>query len=598
ANPTIIDGQGVRRGIRLQRTYSTAPAASLYLAGFTVRNGLAMGASSGTTDDTYAFGGGLLSEHASVVLEDMVFVNNVSRGGTTTSAGGAGAGGAVAVNTTWGGVVARMSRVRFDGNQALGGDGAVRGGHGIGGALFTYGIQLEGADLTFLGNKATAGSTATGGGVADGNRADAHGAAAAFHGGSSVTLRSLTASGNVARGGNAPLGEAGGAFGGGVFVEDSDLKLADAVLKANQALGGTGRNATTLAGQAWGGGLASMNANVAVFRAQVIANLARGGDGAVYGGAVSGGGITNSAVTSTRRTAEVVNCIIADNEAYVGTGQLVGGGGGGLWFLGVSARVVHSTVAHNRVQQSLLGQGVILVNHTQPTTLGLVDSVISDHTGLVNTAALHAQAGTTVSVARLLYANNTINDNHSLNLAGAPGTFSGLSTAIATTDPVGYRSPGAPNYDYHILRGSVARDLVTSLTVFNDIDGDVRSGTADLGADEYLSPVDLYLRPLDATTLLSSWAVSGELTTASDIKRYRLYLTCEAGAASPQQVACGSSIDVGLDQTSLLLTNLTEFAHYTATLAVVDANGQVIETSNAAVAFPTHFFTFVPLVTR
>ncbi len=330
ANPTIIDGQGVWRAVRLQKSYPTAPTASLNMAGFTIRNGYAVGRSSGSADATNSFGGGLLSEHASVTLADMVFVDNRSQGGSTTGVGGAGAGGAVAVNTTWGGVSAVLHSISFENNQAIGGSGGIRGGHGIGGALFTYGITFRGEGITFKDNRAAAGNSTAGSGVGDGERADGQGAAAAFHGASVAALYDVTATNNTTQGGSAPAGEAGGAFGGAFFVEDSSLAIYDSQVRNNTALGGNGRNPTNVAGQAWGGGICSMNANLTVSRVEVVSNRAQGGDGVVYGGAVSGGGIAVVSVTTARRSVVVNNTIVAANYAGVGQGRLVGGGGGGV----------------------------------------------------------------------------------------------------------------------------------------------------------------------------------------------------------------------------------------------------------------------------
>jgi len=595
ANPTIVDGKYSHRGVRLQKSYTSAPTVSLQMQGFTVRNCLAIGASSGTDDETNAFGAGLLSEHASVSLEDMVFSNNEARGGTTAAVGGAGAGGAVAVLTTWGGVSINFSNITFTDNRAIGGDGQDRGGPGIGGGLFTYGITASGENLTFLNNLATGGSTATGDGVADGERADAQGAAAAFHGGTNATMQAIVASDNVARGGDAPQGEAGGAYGGGLYAENSSLSLYDATVGTNQAIGGNGRNTTDWAAQAWGGGLGSFNSNLTLSRVQIMANVARGGNGAVYGGAVAGGGVAAVSTTSALRQITIENTIVADNEAYMGTGQTVGGGGGGLWFYGVDADLTHTTIANNHIQQNLLGQAVVVVAGGVPATVDIANSIISDHTGLVNTAALHVQTNTSVNLSNNLFTNNTVNDNHDRMYVGAPGAFTGLSTNIAVVGPVGYVAPGA--HDYHLTRGSAARDLVPTIVLNLDVDQQSRKGVADLGADEYIVPIDLRVRPLGIDTLEARWQIDAQYM-ASDINHYRLALSCQPGAASPSQVRCGSHIDLDLGDSSLVLTDLTEYMKYTMTMSVVDQYGNVIETSESATAFPTDHFVFVPLVLR
>ncbi|MBN1261653.1 MAG: hypothetical protein JXB35_13340 [Anaerolineae bacterium] len=599
-NLTIIDGQSIYRGVRLQKSYAAAPAASLHMEGFTIRNSLAVGKCSGTVDDINSFGAGLLSEHASVTLRHMVFLNNEVRGGTTTqAAGGAGAGGGVAVNTTWGGVTLTLDEVAFEGNRAVGGNGAQRGGVAIGGALFTYGIATTGMRLSFVENEAIGGNTAQGSGISGYERADAQGGAAAFHSGDVAMLQDVEATGNQALGGNAPNGEGGGAFGGALFVENMSLVVSGARIVGNKALGGTGKNVTVTASQAWGGGVTSTNANITLERVQVLANEARGGPGTVYGGAVSGGGVATVSMTAERRQVQIENSIIADNYAEVGTGALVGGGGGGVWFYGVAANVVHTTIARNSVQQNLLGQGIILVSGGEkPVVLNLQYSIVSDHTGLTNTAAMHAQCGTTVNLSRGLYANNTYNDNHDRNFAGAPGVYSGLSTMVQASS-VKYVSPGAPEYDYHIRKDSPARNAATSSTESIDIDTQLRTTVPcpDIGADEYVPSFSVNLAPVASQMLRVNWEIEDPYLAGS-VDHYRLALTCSSGAASPQQVQCGSHVDINVQEPGLTLTGLTDYKQYSVVLHAVDSNGQVLESSALITAFPTDHLIRLPFVSR
>ena len=599
-NLTIIDGQSMYRGVRLQKSYPGAPAASLHMEGFIVRNSLAVGRSVGSLDDLNVFGAGLLSEHASVTLRHMVFSNNEARGGTTAQAsGGAGAGGAVAVNTTWGGVTLVLENVIFEGNRAVGGDGAERGGVAIGGGLFTYGISTTGTNLRFTDNHAIAGNSAQGSGISGYERADAQGGGAGFHSGDLARLQNVTVTANRAQGGNAPHGEGGGAFGGGIFVEDMSLAVSDAWIFGNKAIGGAGKNVTMMASQAWGGGVCSMNGNATLERVEVIANESRGGAGVVYGGAVSGGGVATVSVTSVRRQVQIANTIIADNHAQVGSGPLVGGGGGGLWLYGVEANVVHTTVVRNTVNQNLLGQGVILVNGGErPAVANIRYSLISDHTGLSNTAALHAQAGTTVNLFHSMYANNTINDNHDRNFAGAPGIFNGLATMLQVTS-VNYVAPGAPNYDYHIRKDSPARNAATGSTEVVDIDMQTRTVVPypDIGADEYVPAMSVNVIAIGSQLLQVTWEIDVPYM-ATVVDHYRLALTCESGAASPPQIQCNSYVRIDPTQPGMILTDLTDYKRYTVVLHAMNANNQVVESSNATSAFPTEHLIYLPLATR
>ena len=63
---------------------------------------------------------------------------------------------------------------------------------------------------------------------------------------------------------------------------------------------------------------------------------------------------------------------------------------------------------------------------------------------------------------------------------------------MLTDSTADFVSPGPPDYDYHILPTSPAKDRATGSTTPEDIDGQTRpyptGGVSDIGADEYVLP--------------------------------------------------------------------------------------------------------------
>lgn len=479
-NPTVIDGANLHRGVyfhngpfQLEKT--------LTLEGFTIKRGLAQGATSGPDLDTYAFGGGLRSALGHVVLRDLVFTDNLAAGGNTSSTyGGAGAGGGLAISGYASRqVTAILERISFVGNEARGGTNPQRGGFGQGGALFANYVDLAAHTLVFTDNLAIAGDSA-GSGLGGGLRADAQGGAAAFQIQSNSTLEGVTATGNRALGGDGgsdPGDQAGAGIGGAFLVEQGSLTLRDADIRSSEARGG----ASDSGGSAYGGGIAATSSTVTLDRVVLIDNLAAGGDGITTTGGPGGGG---GNLTDT--VATVTNTLIADNVAQLGTtGGLKGGGGGGLFLTGgTQMSMSHSTFARNRLGSSPLGGiALILVTVGAGCVADLDYTVIADHTefsGIV--VALHVQPGSTVNLDTGVFAGNETdtNFNHP-NIAD--GTFNGLGTMTSAAS-MDFVSPGPPDYDYHILDTSPAVDLATTSTIQVDFEGQTRTGLRDAGHDE------------------------------------------------------------------------------------------------------------------
>lgn len=482
ANPTVIDGTGSHRGVLVSRTFPGAPATSLVLDGFTIRDGRAFGGL-GPPDGNSGRGGGLKAALVDqLVVRDTTFLDNRAIGAATASgAGGAALGGGLFFDTTPTlPSTVRFDRVRFEGNQALGGTGADRGGLGHGGGLLVSRASFTAFDVDLVGNLATAASS-PGAGVADGLRADGLGGGLALANVASATIERLTAIDNVASGGGATgaSGVGGGAFGGGVYLEGSPVTMSESTLRGNQAIAGDADSG----GLGAGGGLMAFDSSLDLRRSSLIANRAEGGDGVTAKGSAGGGGAYLERAADPGVEVALTNCVVADNFVRLGAGtNSFGGGGGGLFVLGNDALLRHVTLARNGLSENgLIGQAVVVVNRLSQVSEAVIEySIVSDHDSLANNAAVHVQPQAFAHFERPLFADNSRNTNDGF---GNHGTITGLDTALLAAD-AGYVSPGPPDFDYHLTLASAAVDEAPGSTVVFDLDGSRRGSPRDIGADE------------------------------------------------------------------------------------------------------------------
>ncbi|NIV35647.1 MAG: hypothetical protein GWN58_41195 [Anaerolineae bacterium] len=331
-------------------------------------------------------------------------------------------------------------------------------------------------------------------------------------------------------------------------------------------------------------------------RVTIIGNTARGGDGTTGDKGAAGGGGINSTWISSGYDAllSVSNSIIADNVAEMGAGtNVTGGGGGGIWVQATEADIVHTTVARNRVDSSMQGQGILLIEvGSRGARADVSYSIVADHTGFGSrVAALHVKPGNTVNLQRGLWSGNAKDTNADGSPAPA-GTFNGLTSMIIGL--AGFVSPGAPDYDYHILDDSAARDQATGSTTTTDMDGESRSlsGEPDIGADEYV-PMVLSVYPVASGTLHLSWQTNLSLVPGLD--HYNIAFSYEPGASPPDQG--DSPVDAGT-QTEYTLTGLSNYRRYTMTVEARDASDALIANSNTVNRFPTDILTYLPLILR
>jgi len=602
AYPTIIDGQNTYRGVAVIG-YHVPEQSHLHMEGFIIQNCEARGPTYLSPYDPSGVGGGMLVQHASANLADIVFRNNRVYGANEPVVGGQADGAALRMEQPRG--TSYIRRVIFQNNQSFGGRGGQRGGVAFG-ALYIFKGNVVIEDSQFIGNLAQAGSTSGAGNFCCPPHADALGGGITLMKGN-LTIKRTLVMGNTVIGGNASMadGIGGGGYGGGIFIEDFDsnttqVYISDSYVSSNVAIAGTAHRG----GNAAGGGIDIDSATATIERTYIVSNTARGGDG-VNKGPGGGGGIYAFAVRNGHFPLTLRNVVIARNFADQGLGgtNLGNGGGGGIVIHGIPAYLDHVTIAHNRIGDHLvLGQGVLVQpwpgpsHPTYPGSATMVNSLIAGHNvGHELSSAVVVQQGSSISFSDGLFANNFRNINDS-GIPVRPGTIIGL-LSMQSAPFANFVAPAAPYYNYRLRVTSPARDAASIVSVNHDADPQPRpyASRSDYGADEYHA-LPLIFIPSDGTIQLR-WGPGTHLFQGA-VNSYGVRLvSCEAGASRPIEVDCGSSVNVGLN-TSFTATGVTNLRRYKFRVEVYDANNNLVATTEDVDAFATSLRALLSIVRR
>ena len=492
-NLTIIDGENSYRGVAVIGCNTTNT--HLQMVGFTIKNGLAQGPTYISPYDPSGVGGGMLVQHASVFLKDMIFYENMAIGANTNSGyGGQADGSAIRIEESPPGTTSYIQNVTFENNYSYGGVGPERGGIAFG-ALFIYKSNVTLEYSNFINNLARAGDT-SGNGMIVAARADALGGGISIEQGE-VIIRGVNVINNQVYGGNAKI-YGGGAYGGGIFVEDfsenkTHITISNSYVKGNKAIGGDGEQG----GNSAGGGITSANATINIEETRVMDNKSIGGDAeGGRGGTGAGGGLY---IFNDRQEVSanfsLKNVIIAENVADQGNGNTSAGngGGGGIVAHGVNGDIIHATIVGNILGMGMvLGQGLLVQPWPSPddpqipATVNLDYCLIADHIeGGDMAAALVVQVGSSINFNKGMFAGNE-RDTNSANIPVQVGTINGLDTMLHVHS-AGFKFPGPPNYDYHIMDISPAIDQAIGSRIKIDVDSQPRpfGSFPDIGADEF-----------------------------------------------------------------------------------------------------------------
>jgi hypothetical protein len=425
--PTVVDGEGARRGIYINGSFSVA------LDGIHVKRGNA-----GNVGINPGYGGGIYASEATLTLNNMRVYSN-----TASSTGWGSGGGLYASNATL-----NIRDSAFYENIA--------GIWGYGGGLYLYYCRNSIISGNTIRDNLAGSWNSFGGGMY-------------IFGGSRIVVRNNQLIRNVAT----QSGLLGG--GGGLYIVGDSSTL----LEGNAFLSNTA--AITSSMPSYGGGLYAYYARGPIIRRNFfkgnVANVEANG----YGGAIAFYYIEAQIEANT-----IVSNIAAN--AVSGAGR---GGGIWATGSGYVVRLDNNIIAANQAGSSNEGGGIYLENvsdyffryntladngaigvYLDRSSAQFVNTIIAGH----STVGITVTESSQVSLDYTLWYNNVSN-------SGGPGTIirkNDLTGAPEFVDPAGL--------DYHIGANSSARDRAPCVEgVSDDIDGDLRpAGSAcDVGADEY-----------------------------------------------------------------------------------------------------------------
>jgi hypothetical protein len=191
----------------------------------------------------------------------------------------------------------------------------------------------------------------------------------------------------------------------------------------------------------------------------------------------------------------LTNTVVADNGVKTGTPGLARlTSGAGMTIQAATADIVHCTFANNQfLTEGKAGEAIMVQGSDGPTGVAGVANIsytiISNHVNYAwpgDTSALTVYESSEATLNYVLFYGNSNNTN--VNNKPVGHGIINQSNILTPTDPIGYISPGAPNYNYHITSTSPAVDHAVGSTTPVDMDSQSRpyGPVSDIGADEYV----------------------------------------------------------------------------------------------------------------
>lgn len=474
---TIIDGDSSGSTV----TFDTSEGADSILTGFTIKNG------SGTTVSSYEYGGGIYTKNASPTITNCIIVDNAADHG----------GGIYFENGS-----PTLSDCTITSNDAYTGYYDYYGG----------GIYSVTSSYTMTNCTIDSNSAAKGGGIAvksgspEISNCQITYNTGTYNGGGIYIFGTTSSSAPTITDCTIDHNDTTAGGGGGIYAipNNMDLTIEGGSVSSNYA-GGSG------------GGINWYTSTASSFTftdVDVIGNSTPfyGGGIHIWGGA-STSSLNNCTINNNSNTdrsagglmlaetnAAVNGCTISGNESS-STSYLYGGGG--MVISGSSSPITNTNITDNTSGYG--GGGIKISGQSDPE---ITNCTIADNTSAQGGGAIRVEsrslneagAASPVVLNSILWGNSATSGANEIHVDTSSSpydditvTYSDVAQASGTYPGTGNRN-GDPNFvgsgDYHLTSDSdECIDYGTSTGApSDDIDGDTRDSSPDMGSDEYVSP--------------------------------------------------------------------------------------------------------------
>jgi hypothetical protein len=568
-----------------------------------------------------------------VSISNLTIANGLAKGGNggPGAGGGAGLGGGLLIDGTLGATTVSLTKVTFDNNQAVGGNGTngVTGGGGGAGGNGGTGVAYtsDGGGGGFFGNGGNGignfgggggGFTGTGGngnanglgigggggGQGVGNSGGGNGDSVTGDGaGGGINVSGFPVLSNGTNGASGTFGAAGnGGFGGGGGGGGTNDHVGNDGGNAGDYGGsGGGGGGTGSAGFGGGGGWAAAGAGIPGFGGGGGGwqggiggpgiGSGGGGNGLVNGG--GGGAGLGGGLFQRAGTLNLIGVKFTNNTATGGVGSIASansgtGHGGGIYvYTGATANLtsVMSTFSGNSANSNADYAGalnlpaLVVTAGTPQSTLSGSDFVTPLQVLVQDTFGNPVQGATITFTAPILGAAATLSSPTAITDA------SGHASVIATANNI------AGNYTVSAAGLDVTNDVTFSLTnkvpsVLTEIAGSPQSTliNTDFGTLLTVDVMDILGNPVPGTTVTFTTPTSGASATLSSTTA----VTALTGLAEVMATANGTAgsytitASVGPLSVTFSLTN-----NLVPTVTVVTASGGSYDGSTAFAATVT-----------